>query len=109
MQQTFETKPLKQLYKEFKEKESRDEQIISVYAKRNNIDIIQKKDNGSFTQLMRLAKDGSPIYYELDNVDAAVSTRANFLNTGGGLGLNLDGARNSSKSLGWRTNINITR
>ncbi len=35
--------------------------------------------------------NGQPIYYSTDNVSEAVSTRTNFLQTGGGLGLNLDG------------------
>jgi hypothetical protein len=34
---------------------------------------------------------GVPLYYANDNVKAAKSTRTDFLNTGGGLGLNLDG------------------
>jgi subtilisin-like proprotein convertase family protein len=40
---------------------------------------------------MKLTPDGFPIYYATTNVAAARSTRANFLNTGGGLGLTLDG------------------
>ncbi|MCD8529388.1 MAG: S8 family serine peptidase, partial [Flavobacterium sp.] len=35
--------------------------------------------------------DGFPIYYSTNNVAAARSTRTNFLNTGGALGLTLDG------------------
>ncbi|MEL6650410.1 MAG: S8 family serine peptidase, partial [Bacteroidota bacterium] len=44
-----------------------------------------------YAELMRVDADGNPIYYRTDNVDAAVSTRANHLNNGGSLGLNLDG------------------
>lgn len=48
-------------------------------------------ENGSFQELMKLTPDGYPIYYSTDNANAAKSTRTNFLNTGGALGLNLNG------------------
>jgi hypothetical protein len=49
-------------------------------------------DNGSFQQLMKITPDGFPVYYStFSNVAASISTRTNFLNTGGGLGLNLNG------------------
>lgn len=49
------------------------------------------KDDGSISELMKLSPEGLPIYYATDNVNAAKSTRANHLNTGGSLGLNLNG------------------
>jgi subtilisin-like proprotein convertase family protein len=48
-------------------------------------------EKGSIQELMELTVDGFPIYYATTNVAAAKSTRANFLNTGGAMGLNLDG------------------
>jgi hypothetical protein len=44
-------------------------------------------------RIMELQKvvDGKPIYYTTYNVDAARSTRTNHLNSGGSLGLNLNG------------------
>jgi hypothetical protein len=60
-------------------------------ANKNGWPIFIKGENGSFQELMKLTPDGFPIYYATTNVAAARSTRANFLNTGGGLGLNLDG------------------
>ncbi|WP_254661348.1 GEVED domain-containing protein [Aquimarina megaterium] len=60
-------------------------------AKRNGWQVKMTNANGSFSELQRLAKDGTPIYYTTFNVDAAKSTRANHLNSGGSLGLNLDG------------------
>ena len=60
-------------------------------ANKNGWPIIIKGENGSIQQLMKLTPDGFPIYYSTTNVNAARSTRANFLNTGGGLGLTLDG------------------
>lgn len=62
-----------------------------VAANRNGWPVFIKGENGSFQELMSLTPDGFPIYYATTNVNAAKSTRANFLNTGGGLGLTLDG------------------
>ncbi|WP_241461461.1 GEVED domain-containing protein [Aquimarina macrocephali] len=60
-------------------------------AKRNGWQVKMTNANGSFSELQRLAKDGTPLYYTTFNADAAKSTRANHLNSGGSLGLNLDG------------------
>ena len=46
---------------------------------------------GSYYELMKVSKEGTPLYYKTDNVDAAISTRANFLHNNGGLGLNIEG------------------
>lgn len=51
----------------------------------------QKGKNGQFKELMRLDETGRPIYFTTDNVGAALTTRANRLNSGGSLGLSLDG------------------
>lgn len=60
-------------------------------ANKNGWPIYIKGENGSFQELMSLSEDGLPIYYATTNVNAAKSTRANFLNTGGAMGLTLDG------------------
>ncbi|WP_299258796.1 S8 family serine peptidase [uncultured Aquimarina sp.] len=60
-------------------------------AKQNGWPITTTLKDGSFVELQRLAEDGSAIYYATSNVAAARSTRANHLNIGGSLGLNLDG------------------
>ncbi|WP_418649319.1 GEVED domain-containing protein [Tenacibaculum aestuariivivum] len=46
--------------------------------------------DGSFVELQRVV-NGKPIYYTTFNVSASKSTRANHLNIGGSLGLNLMG------------------
>ncbi|MGK0380009.1 MAG: surface protein, partial [Patiriisocius sp.] len=46
---------------------------------------------GSYHELMGVTKEGNPIYYKTLNVDAAKSTRTNFLHNSGGLGLNIEG------------------
>jgi len=53
--------------------------------------IFIKKDDGNILELMRLTPDGYPIYYATENVSAARATRASFLHSGGGMGLNLNG------------------
>lgn len=53
--------------------------------------VFVKKDDGNILELMRLTPDGHPIYYSTENVNAARATRASFLNSGGGMGLNLNG------------------
>ena len=47
--------------------------------------------DGGVAELQYIADDGSPIYYRTFNVNAAKSTRADYLNSGGGLGLSIDG------------------
>ncbi|MCI4671428.1 MAG: S8 family serine peptidase, partial [Bacteroidia bacterium] len=48
---------------------------------------------GGFGQaeIAKIGPNGKPIYYQTFNVDAAKSTRADHLNSGGSLGLSLDG------------------
>ncbi len=51
-----------------------------------------KNKNGTVSELVGVSEDGkSPMYYTTENVAAATSTRTNYLNSGGGLGLNLNG------------------
>ncbi|MGJ8744214.1 S8 family serine peptidase [Polaribacter sp.] len=52
---------------------------------------IKYTKNGSYYELMQVSKEGKPIYFKTDNVDAAISTRANFMHNNGGLGLNIEG------------------
>jgi trimeric autotransporter adhesin len=48
-------------------------------------------DDGGLAELQYFETDGTPIYFRTFNVAAARSTRANHLNSGGTLGLNLNG------------------
>ncbi|MFY0602378.1 MAG: S8 family serine peptidase [Flavobacteriaceae bacterium] len=53
---------------------------------------IKYQDNsGNLHELIKVTEEGKPMYYKTDNVNAAISTRTNFLHNGGGLGLNLEG------------------
>ena len=62
------------------------------FALQNNLPLRYTLPNGGGeAELVKLAPNGGLIYFVTDNVDAAVSTRTDHLNTGGSLGLNLDG------------------
>lgn len=61
------------------------------YAQRNNIPLKKRKADGTTMALQRIAADGTPIYYALSNLGCAKTTRAVDLNTGGSLGLNVNG------------------
>lgn len=78
----------KQLFQQ-KKAELEKRKAIEV-AKANNWPLTFTGKNGSFNELMKIL-DGYPIYFSTDNANAAKSTRANHLNTGGSLGLNLNG------------------
>jgi len=59
-------------------------------ANHNGWPISYTDDNGTFFKLRKVI-NGSPIYYRTFNVDAAISTRANYLHNGGSLGLDVEG------------------
>lgn len=72
-------------------KELKDQEDAVDFARQNNIPMFIEKENGSFDQLMRVTEGGIPMYYSLDNLDAAISTRTNTLHNLGLLGLNVEG------------------
>ena len=79
-----------QLFQDVKQREIREKAEVEEYAKNNNLPIYRENKSGGFDQLMRVV-DGIPLYYSIDNAEAAISTRVPYLRTGGGLGLNLTG------------------
>lgn len=92
-------KPIKVSYKK---KEAAEKKAAYEAAKRNGWPIIIEKD-GVYQELMKLTPDGYPLYYATEsNVVAARSTRANFLNSGGGeFRIVFGWSKYGSKSLGW--------
>lgn len=88
---TYDLKKLGELQKQYFEQSKINKQNALVAAKLNNWPEFIKNENGTVDELIRLSENGEPLYYSVDNRVAAKSTRANFLNTGGGLGLTLDG------------------
>lgn len=88
---TYDQAKIEKLSQQFKAKAKTEKAIALAAAKQNNWPVYRPNPNGGFDELMAVSKDGKPIYYALDNVNAAKTTRANTLNSGGLLGLNLDG------------------
>lgn len=85
---------LNQLQADFSEKAALDKKKAMQMAQLNGWQTkIQVKDK-SYSELQKVVTVGNEdyaIYYTTENVDAARSTRTNHLNSGGSLGLNLDG------------------
>ncbi|KFF15718.1 S8 family serine peptidase [Chryseobacterium sp. JM1] len=81
---------LQNLSKKYTEQFTREKKEALEFAKKNNIPVIINNRDGSMQELMKII-GGKPFYYTNNNVAAAKSTRANHLNSGGSLGLNLDG------------------
>ncbi|MDQ7959388.1 S8 family serine peptidase [Flavobacterium lindanitolerans] len=87
----YDLKKLKELQEVYRKKAASEKRQALKAAKLNNWPEFIKNENGTVDELIKLTPDGFPLYYSVDNRSAARSTRTNFLNTGGSLGLNLDG------------------
>lgn len=72
-----------------KEKAEREKAIK--FAKERNLPIKVTTEDGVIEEVYKVLPSGFLLYRKTDNVNAAISTRANFLHNGGGLGLNLEG------------------
>jgi len=86
----YDTQKLKRLETNFKEKAVSEKSKALEFAKNNNIETKMITKDGRMLELQRVV-NGKPIYYSTFNVAAAESTRANHLQSGGSLGLNLMG------------------
>lgn len=82
---------LSQLTAEFNNKAVQKKQQALMMAAQKGWEVQRRNQDGTFDELVAVSSDGEPIYYTIHNVAAARSTRANHLNIGGSLGLNLDG------------------
>ncbi|MDK2771446.1 MAG: S8 family serine peptidase, partial [Flavobacterium sp.] len=87
----YDLKKGEELYKQVKARQKADKEKAITFAKKNNIPVYRENKDGSFDELMYLLPSGEPIYFSIDNAQAATSTRVDFLRSGGGLGLNLTG------------------
>jgi subtilisin-like proprotein convertase family protein len=72
-----------------KEKAEREKAIL--FAKKNNLPLKITTEEGGIEEVYKIGPGGFLLYRKTDNVNAAISTRANFLHNGGGLGLNIEG------------------
>lgn len=92
IQKASNTDQLKALETEYATKAAQQKKAALDMADKMGWKTTQYTKNGSYAELQRLSEDGkNAVYYVTQNVAAARSTRANHLNSGGSLGLNLDG------------------
>ncbi|MDC8000296.1 S8 family serine peptidase, partial [Aequorivita todarodis] len=88
---SYDQAELSNIYSQLSSKAALNRAEAKSYAILHNIPLRYENAEGVLFELQFIAEDGSPIYFQTFNADAAISTRANYLNTGGGLGLNLNG------------------
>jgi chitodextrinase len=82
---------LQTLSKEFQKRYEAEKTEAIRIAKLKNWPLeIKDKDGYGYASIAKVV-EGKPVYLATTNDDAAVSTRVNFLNSGGGLNLNLNG------------------
>lgn len=87
---SYNQETLKRLEVQYADQATKELEAAKKWATDNNIPTQVVRKNGSVDQLQKVI-DGSPIYYTVGNVGASKTTRANTLNTGGTLGLNVNG------------------
>ncbi|WP_046745733.1 S8 family serine peptidase [Kordia zhangzhouensis] len=87
----YDVQQLGTLQNKFTAVQAQEKQNAIRLAQQNGWDIKKTLPDGTLIELQKVTADGQPIYYTTFNVDAARSTRTNYLNAGGGLGLNLMG------------------
>jgi subtilisin-like proprotein convertase family protein len=80
-----------QLLLKVKQREFLQKKEVETFAKAKNLPVYKENSKGGFDQLMYITPGGIPIYYSIDNAEAAISTRVPHLRSGGSLGLNLTG------------------
>lgn len=82
---------LHQLQTGLDQQESTEKKEALRLARKNHWEVEMYLEDGSYAELQKIGKNGTPLYYTTYNTDAAKSTRTDHLNTGGTLGLQLDG------------------
>ncbi|MDY8137517.1 GEVED domain-containing protein [Aquimarina sp. 2201CG5-10] len=86
----YDLSKLQKIEQDFLTKSKAEKQEALKIAKQRGWEEKVTNPDGSYMELQRI-ENGRPIYYGTHNVAAARSTRANHLNSGGSLGLNLMG------------------
>jgi hypothetical protein len=87
----YDVEKLRKLSKSFSQKYNQNKAEAIQVARSKGLDITYFDEDEIFYELQGISEDGILYYYKTNNVDAAVSTRTDYLNSGGGLGLSLDG------------------
>ena len=86
----YNLKLLTEFEKKIRVQENKDRKAVKEYATKKNIPLRTVDSTGTVRELQRIY-NGKPIYFETNNEAAAISTRTRSLNSGGSLGLNLEG------------------
>lgn len=87
----YDQQKLLKLEQDFREESEESRKNALRLAEINGWPITYTTDEGSFAELQGVDDNGNPLYYVTSNANAAISTRTNHLNSGGSLGLNLNG------------------
>ena len=87
----YDLNKIRALQKELEATQTQRKNEAIAFCLTNGLPLTKTLDNGTFMEIRRMSPEGIPLYYQTDNADAAISTRANYLNSGGGLGLDLNG------------------
>lgn len=87
----YDLNKLQALKQKFDAKNKLQKEAAIQFAANNNLPLTATVEDERFMELQGVLDNQYPLYFTTFNADAAVSSRANFLNTGGGLGLDLNG------------------
>ena len=90
IQSEYDLTKLRSLEESLKNKAKKEREEALKMAKQKGWKTVIYDKKGRSMHLRR-TENGKPLYYTSYNTDAAISTRTNFLHTGGSLGLNLMG------------------
>lgn len=82
---------LSQMEEKFRADALRDKEEALRLAKVNNWKVSFTDEDGAYSELMRVNFDGTPVYYKASNSGSAITSRVNLINSGGAMGLNLNG------------------
>ncbi len=93
---TYNKAYLQNLATQSLEQSKTDKAQAILYATARNIPLTYTTKEGGFAELQKVLPDGTLIYFQTNNADAAKSTRVNHINTGGSTGFNLDGQNMTS-------------
>lgn len=87
----YNIKKLESIKLRAEEMSQKRQQKVQIASEKNGWPIKVYENGMLVKQAMDVNEQGEPIYTVIYNRDAAISTRTNYVNSGGGLGLNLDG------------------
>ena len=89
--ESYDLRKIEQMKNELQREYNENHAKALELAKINNWPLQMNKPNGGFAQLVGVSPQNTPLYYTTDNNGVAISSRANSLQPGGSLGLNLAG------------------